>query len=324
MKVKKNLDNIIEEERGDWRTYLNQAVAAYNRSYHSTVLGPPSKAENGSIREFLIDEQYADNMALNNALTKKRIAAVQKTEHFREATGAKRSFNQAYGPKLHLESVEPGGAYVKGSDDQLHLLKRILPVAADSGEPKGKLTQPRQYVADSLRDLAEDLHAELQGHPKTLEEIAETLQPKLTERDAKIKTRDFVQKFSDLFRIVDGKVHALVPSRPKRQSTKETKVEPIIAPALQAPEAPSGSHDTPAAAQGYSEAQLRRKDAISQHVMFYQPKTTPEQRKAKLTAAEAAKKLREADRTARIEKAAQKEIDKQRRQVNAMIKKGHL
>jgi len=136
MELKKNLEDIIEENGGDWRTHLKQAVSAYNRSYHSAVHGPPSQAQNGSIREFLIDEQNADNMAHNNALTKKRIAAVQNTDYFREATGAKRSFNQAYGPKLHLESIEPGGAYVKGSDDQLHLLKRILPVAANSGNPK--------------------------------------------------------------------------------------------------------------------------------------------------------------------------------------------
>ena len=320
MEVKKNLEHIIEEEGGDWRTHLNQAVAAYNRSYHSTVLGPPSKAENGSIREFLIDEQNADNMAHNATLTTKRIAAVQKTEHFREATGAKRSFNQAYGPKLHLESVEPGGAYIKGSDDQLHLLKRILPVAANSGEPKGKLTQPRQYLADSLRDLAEDLHSDLKDHPKTVEEIAETLQPKLTARDAKIKTRDFVLKFSDLFKLSGNMVHALVMSQPKRsKNAPEKKIEPI-APQVQEAES-SDSRNVPA---GFSEAQLRRQDAISKQIMLYQPKTTPEQRKAKLTAAEAAKNLREAGKRARIEKSAQKEIEKQRRQLENMTKKSYL
>ena len=248
MELKKNLEDIIEEDSGDWRTHLKQATAAYNRSYHSAVLGPPSQAQNGSIREFLIDEQNADNMAHNNVLTTKRIAAVQKTEHFREATGAKRSFHQIWGPKLHLESVEPGGAYVKGSDEKFHLLKRILPVAANSAEPKGTLTQQRQYATDTLRDLAEDLHAELKGHPKTVEEIAETLQPKLTERDAKMKTRDFVSKFSDLFKMENGKVHALVASHPKSQSANETNVEPI---------------------------------------------PPPEQKRARLTAAEAAQKLRE-------------------------------
>ena len=125
MELKKNLEDIIEEEGGDWRTHLKQAVNAYNRSYHSSVLGPPSQAQNGSIREFLLDENNADAMAHNDALTKKRTAAVTKAGFFRTATGAQRSFMQAYGPKLHLKSVEPGGAYVKGSDDNLHLLKRI-------------------------------------------------------------------------------------------------------------------------------------------------------------------------------------------------------
>ena len=151
MELKKNLEDVIEEEGGDWRTHLKQAVSAYNRSYHSAVMGPPSKAQNNSVREFLINQDNADAMAHDDALAKKRIAAVQKTDNFREATGAKRSFNQAYGPKVQLESVLPGGAYIAGSDNKEHLLKRVLPVAANSGEPKGKLTQPRQYLSDTLR-----------------------------------------------------------------------------------------------------------------------------------------------------------------------------
>ena len=166
-------------------------------------------------------------MAHNDALTKKRIAAVTKAGFFRTATGAKRSFNQAYGPKLHLESVEPGGAYVKGSDEQYHLLKRVLPVAANSAEPKGKLTQPRQYLHDTLRDLAEDLHAELLGQPQSLRDLAKTMDPKLESRDAKIKTKAFVEKFSDLFKLENDNVYALVLSHPKARSKKEVRIEPI-------------------------------------------------------------------------------------------------
>jgi len=322
MELKKNLEDIIEEDGGDWRTHLKQAVLAYNRSYHSAVLGPPSMAENGSLREFLIDQQNADNMAWNNTLTNKRIAAVQKTHYFREATGAKRSFNQAYGPKLHLESVLPGAGYVKGSDDKLHLLKRILPVAENSGEPKGKLTQPRQYLHDTLRDMAEDLHAELKGHPKTVKEIAETLDPKLAERDAKIKTRAFVEKFSDLFTIQNDKVHALVASQPKRsQSAKEVKVEPLREPIPHVQEGgSSGSRDMPvsaAAAGGLGAALLFRGEARKST-----PEEVAEKKRLRDKAALEYQALREANAKARIEKAAKAEYERQKKQLERMMKKG--
>ena len=315
--LKKNLEDIIEEEGGDWRTHLKQAVTAYNRSYHSAVLGPPSQAENGSVREFLIDQQNADAFAHNNALTNRRIASVQKTNYFREATGAKRSFNQAYGPKLHLESVIPGGQYIEGSDGKQHLLKRIIPVAENSGEPKGKLTQPRQYLADTLRDLAEEIHAELQGHPQSIKDLANTLDPKLAEREAKIKTKAFIERFHDLFKIENDKVYALVLSHPKKsRSGKEMKVEPVTT--KEEPARPAHV-DLPvsAAAAGGSQAALHFRGLLN-----YQPKFTPEQRREKLSAAEAAKALREAAKRERIDKSAKKEHEKQLKQLEKMMKKG--
>jgi len=54
----------------------------------------------------------------------------------------------------------------------------------------------------------------------------------------------------------------------------------------------------------------------------HQPKTTEAPRRERKTAAEAAQALREAGRRQRIETAAQKEIDKQRRQLDRMVKRG--
>jgi hypothetical protein len=100
-------------------------------------------------------------------------------------------------------------------------------VAENSAEPKGKLTQPRQYLHDTLRDLAEDLHAELLGHPQSLRDLAKTMDPKLESRDAKIKTKAFVEKFSDLFKLENDNVYALVLSHPKARSKKEVRIEPM-------------------------------------------------------------------------------------------------
>ena len=227
--LKSNLEDIIEEKGGDWRTHLQAAVAAYNRSFNSAVLGPPSKAEDGAAKQFLLEQKNAQNIFHDGALAHRRAQAVRQTEHFREATGAKRGFNQQYGPKLHLEEVMPGGQYVKGSDGQLHLLKRVIPVHPNSGEPRGKLTQPRQYLHDTLRDLAEDLHAELIGHPRSLEEVTWTMTPRLHERGAKIKVYDFIRKFSDLFKLEGTRpvVHALVASHAPPRAQAAVEVKPL-------------------------------------------------------------------------------------------------
>ena len=228
--LKSNLEDIIEEKAGDWRTHLQAATAAYNRSFNSAVLGPPSKAEDGSAKQFLLEQKNAQNIFHDGALAHRRGEAVERTQHFREATGAKRGFNQQYGPKLHLEEVMPGGQYVKGSDGQLHLLKRVIPVHPNSGEPRGKLTQPRQYLHDTLRDLAEDLHADLIDHPRPLEDVVFTMTPKLHARGAKIKVRDFIAKYSDLFKLVGTRpvVHALVASHLAPQKPKAAvEVKPM-------------------------------------------------------------------------------------------------
>jgi len=315
MELKKNLEDIIEEDGGDWRTHLEAAVKAYNRSYHSAVLGAPNAAENGSIKEFLINEENADNMQHNTEVTQKRIDAVQKTEHFREATGAKRSFNQAYGPKLKLEEVVPGGAFIKGSDNQLHLLKRVVAVDKDSAEPKGKLTQPRQYLADTLRDMAEDLHAELRGNPQTLKELSETLDPKLQEKEAKIKTRAFVEKFSDLFQIKGDKVYALVVSNARKKSEAVKKVTGVDEQVSAAVEGGSSGSRVPATSslpQGYSKPALYFRGVIEQPKG---PNKVQEQEKQR--------KLIEKERKKeeRLNALAERERKKQLREVARFVKK---
>ena len=236
--LKKSMEDLIEEHGGGWRDVLQASVSAYNRRYNSAVLGPPSKAEDSASKEFLIDQQNSMNMENNNKLASKRIADVQKTGFFLEATGARRGFNQQFGPKLHLEQAMPGGAYVKGSDDQLHLLKRIIPVHANSGEPKGRLTQPRQYLHDSLEDLAEDIHSELTGHPQRLSDLAQSLDPKLAGKGVKIKTKAFIKKYSDLFKIDGEMAHALVISLPKKSRSAPIAVHPVedIRPSQALPE----------------------------------------------------------------------------------------
>ena len=225
--LKTNLEDIIEEKGGDWNTHLQAAVAAYNRAYHSAVFGPPNTAETQEVRKFFIDRQNAQNMETNRQVHKKKVDAVVNAGYFREATGARRAFHQQYGPKLKEEGVEIGNQYVKGSDDKFHLLKRVIPVHADSAEPKGKLVQPRQFKSETLRDLAEDTHADLINNPTRVPELALKLDPILREMDAKIKTLAFLRKFTDLFRIDDNVAHALVASIPATSSSSRARVKSV-------------------------------------------------------------------------------------------------
>ena len=78
---------------------------------------------------------------------------------------------------------------------------------------------------------------------------------------------------------------------------------------------------TPAAARlGFSAAQLARRDPVSRHISTYTLKTTPEQRSARKTQQDAAKALREASRNARLDRAAAKEVAKQRKQAERLFR----
>jgi hypothetical protein len=126
---------------------------------------------------------------------------------------------------------------VKGSDGQLHLLKRIIPVAKESMEPKGRLTQPKQYLHDTLRDFAEEIHSELLGHPQRMVDLSHSVDPRLKAKKQRVKTREFVKKFPDLFSTRGEKanevVHALVVS--KQSANKHNKPPPISVVPAHAP-----------------------------------------------------------------------------------------
>ena len=73
---------------------------------------------------------------------------------------------------------------------------------------------------------------------------------------------------------------------------------------------------------GFSAAQLRRGDAVSQHIMGYQPKVTPEARATAAAQRAAAAALREAKQRERINKSAAAEVARQQKQLERMMKRG--
>ena len=75
------------------------------------------------------------------------------------------------------------------------------------------------------------------------------------------------------------------------------------------------------AAQQFSQAQLRRADPVSAHIMNYQRMTTDEERAEAKRKKDAAQALREQAKNERIDKAVAKEMAKQKAQLDRMIKK---
>jgi hypothetical protein len=91
-------------------------------------------------------------------------------------------------------------------------------------------------------------------------------------------------------------------------------------PAAPAPQAAAPTPAAAAARLGLSAAQLARRDPVSRHINTYVLRTTPEQRAARKTQQEAAEALREANKNARIHKAAVKEVVKQRKQAERLFR----
>ena len=88
----------------------------------------------------------------------------------------------------------------------------------------------------------------------------------------------------------------------------------------QAAAAPTLTPAAAAARLGLSAAQLARRDPVSRHINTYTLKTTPDQRSARKTRQDAAKALQEANRNARLDRAAAKEVAKQRKQAERLFR----
>ena len=129
--------------------------------------------------------------------------------------------------------------------------------------------------------------------------------------DDRITFSAFLKLYPELFEVKDGVVYARTVSQTiKRRSAKpkEDKPEPHQDVIKQI-------EDLRPSSRLFSEAQRRRSDAVSAHIMSYIPKTTAEQ---KAQAAEA-KRKKAADAQAKKEEklsaAVQRELEKQRKQL---------
>jgi len=174
-------------------------------------------------------------------------------------------------------------------------------------------------------------------------DLSYSLDPKLQRKDVKIRMREFIRKFTDLFRLEGDHevVHALVSSLPQKARSERTiEVQPL--PRRQMREEPPRNYQeggssasgvnpvgpsNPAGASAgnplaaFTSAQQRRSDPVSQHIMSYKSKRTPAQvavqdEKKRQDNAERQRKQNE-----RLEKAVQAERQKQQKQLEQLMKR---
>ena len=128
-----------------------------------------------------------------------------------------------------------------------------------------------------------------------------------------------------------GEPLAHITFQRQKPHKKEEAEEPKPAEPSSSSGGASGSHEPPPvsaaaaggvmAAQQFSQAQLRRVDPVSAHIMNYQRKTTDEERAEAKRKKDAAQALREQAKNARIDKSVAAEMAKQKAQLERMMKK---
>ena len=100
----------IAERRRDWAALVPRAVAAYNDTVHSSLIGrAPDDVEGDADLQFHLRERAAENIQKNQTLIQARAAALQRLGGFRnelghQPRGFERSFKPRYGDDVHIVS----------------------------------------------------------------------------------------------------------------------------------------------------------------------------------------------------------------------------
>ena len=113
----------IAERRRDWAALVPRAVAAYNDTVHSSLIGrAPDDVEDDTGLQFHLRERDAENIQKNQTLIQARAAALQRLGGFRNELG--------HGPRGFERSFKPR------YDDDVHVVSKIIHnrVYSETGE----------------------------------------------------------------------------------------------------------------------------------------------------------------------------------------------
>ena len=136
--LKRKLANIGAMTGANWGAALQRATKALNDEPKEHVLhgASPNEVKDDENVKFMLLQDNAKNMVVNQKVVDQREDALKKTMAFRAPISVnrkfKRGFRAAYGPVVKAESVNKN--IVKGRDGLFYSLKTIKPVPADSRE----------------------------------------------------------------------------------------------------------------------------------------------------------------------------------------------
>ncbi len=305
--IKRDLAAEVGKKKGTkWADVAEKVVRDHNEQPQQAVFGAPASVEKNPVQQFKVLQQNAEHYAQNAKRTERMKAAIEKAGFYREPIyNAGRSFRPTYGPAREVGQVESD--YVHAAEGgQKTLLKQAIP--ATPGELRESLTLPADQVQKkrasvALRDQAASLEKLLQEESALpTDELLQRV-PGLRRKVRKFKnltSTSWLEKaFKHKFEVQDGKVR-LKPS--------------AAAPAAPAAPAPTLTAPAPASTlpAGYSVPALVFRGAVEV------PKRTREQQRADRRLAEEEKERRREEKRMAW---AQKEAQKQLRQLDRMIKR---
>ena len=164
----------VAENRRDWAALVPRAVAAYNDSVHSALVGrAPDDAEGDDDLQFILKEKAADNIQKNEALIEKRGERLQRLGGFRaelahQPRGFERSFKPRYDDEVHqVRKVIGGMVYSETGQGYPTRHALAVPSGTDAVNTEGMrggsdqtdrlrlqiLAPYKQRIADFLGDL---------------------------------------------------------------------------------------------------------------------------------------------------------------------------
>ena len=127
----------VAENTRDWASLVPRAVAAYNDSVHSGLIGrAPDEVEGDEDLKFLLTEQAAEGIQKNQSLIEGRATRLQRLGGFRtelthQPRGFERSFKPRYGDDVHPTSKVIGGM-VYSDDGKGYPTRHVLAVPSTS------------------------------------------------------------------------------------------------------------------------------------------------------------------------------------------------
>ena len=321
--IKRDLAAEVGKARGTkWADVAEKVVQDHNEKPNPAVFGAPENVTKNPVQEFKVLQRNAENYTLNKVQTEQQKAAVRKADYIREPIDSGgRSFKPQYGAAIPVENVDSEYVYHKGFKNELSkggtgenyktLLKQAQ--AATPGQFKEKLTLDTErvhsfnQVKQVLKTQAQSLELELlKNGAMNASELQKRI-PGLKRAVGRYKnltdTNWLTKVYKDKFVVEDGVVKLKRPgSAPASNSSA-----PVGPPARE-----GGSSSSRALPSNYSVPALVFRGAVEV------PKTT---RAAQQEAKRAAEALKEQRKQERLSAWAEREKQKQLKQIDRFVKR---